>query len=99
MKIVDYFFNDVNNIKIFDSNLLKIDKIDIINKKLHKNIDIYNIKYITIKDIDYGNPLYLIFNKVDGYIDKSNWNKYLTFASTDKDKEVLTKYTELLKYD
>ena len=37
------------NIKNFDSNLLKIDK------KSYKNIDIYYIGYITIKDIDYVN--------------------------------------------
>ena len=38
------------NLKNFDSYLLKIDK------KSHKNIDIYYIGYITIKKIDdYGN--------------------------------------------
>ena len=46
------------NLKNFESNLLKIDK------KSYKNIDIYNIGYITIKKINnyeniYGvNPLY-----------------------------------------
>ena len=38
-----YFFNDIINIKNFDSTLLKIDK------KSYKNIDIYYIGYITIK--------------------------------------------------
>ena len=38
-----YFYNDVINIKKFDSNLLKIDK------RSYKNIGIYNIGYITIK--------------------------------------------------
>ena len=38
-----YFFNDMINIKNFDSTLLKIDK------KSYKNIDIYYIRYITIK--------------------------------------------------
>ena len=37
-----YFYNDMINIKKFDSNLLQIDK------KSHKNISIYNIVYITI---------------------------------------------------
>ena len=41
-----YFFNDIINIEVFDSNLLKIDK------KSYKNIDIYYIGYITIKKID-----------------------------------------------
>ena len=38
-----YFYNDMINIKKFASNVLKIDK------KSCKNIDIYNIGYITIK--------------------------------------------------
>ena len=55
------------NIKDFDSNLLKIDK------KSHKNVDIFYIRYITMKDSDYVkinsvNPLYLIIDKVNGYI-------------------------------
>ena len=41
------------------------------------------------------NPLYLPFNKLDGWIEESNGNKYLNFVSTDKNKEVLTEYTEL----
>ena len=42
-------------------------------------------------NIDSENPLYLIFDNEDGYIEKSNEDKYLMFASTDKNKEVLTK--------
>ena len=41
-----YFYNDVINLKIFESNLSKIDK------KSYKNMGIYNIRYITIKTID-----------------------------------------------
>ena len=57
-----YFFNDMINIKNFDSSLLKIDK------NSYKNIHIYYIGYITIKKIDDHenihsvNPLYLIVN-------------------------------------
>ena len=40
-----YFFNDMINIKNFDSNLLKIEK------KSYKNIDICYIGYITIKKL------------------------------------------------
>ena len=62
-----YFFNDMINIKDFDPNLLKLDK------KSYKNIDIYCIGYITVKDSHYVkinsvNPLYLIISKVDGHI-------------------------------
>ena len=40
-----YFYNDMINIKKFDSNLLKI------KKKWYKDIGIYNIRYTTIKNI------------------------------------------------
>ena len=40
-----YLFNNIINIKNFDSNLLKKDK------KSYKNIDIYYIGYITIKKL------------------------------------------------
>ena len=61
----------------------------------------YYIRYITNKSInDYEsihsvNPLHFIVDEVDGYIEESNGNKYLVFASTDKRKEALKKYTEL----
>ena len=57
--------------------------------------------YVTIKNIgDYEsiysvNPLYLIIGEVNRYIEENNGNKYLVFASTNKNKEVLEKYTEL----
>ena len=78
-----YFFNDMINITNFDPNLLKIDK------KSYKNIDIYYIGYITMKDSDYVkiksvNPLYLIINEVDGHFEEKNGNKYLIHDSTDK---------------
>ena len=64
-----YFFDDMINIEDFDPNLLKIDK------KSYKNINIYYIGYITMKDSDYVkiknvNPLYLILSEVDGYFKK-----------------------------
>ena len=34
-------------------------------------------------------------SEVDGYTEEQNGNKYLVFASTDRDKEVLTKQIEL----
>ena len=85
-----FFFNDMINIKNFNPKLLKI------GKKLYKNIDIYCIGYITVKDhlkIHSVNPLYLIISEVDGYIEEKNGNKYLIFASTDK--KPLRKYIEL----
>ena len=90
-----YFFNDMINIKDFDSSLLKIDK------KSYKKIGIYSIGYITIKKIDdyeniYSvNPLYLIIGKAIGHINENNGNKYLVFDSADENREVLKKYKEL----
>ena len=40
-----YFYNDMINLKHFDSNFLKIDK------KHYKGINIYYIGYITIKKL------------------------------------------------
>ena len=53
-----------------------------------------------MKDSDYVkinsvNPLYLIIDKTDEYIEEKNGNKDLTLVSTDKNKEVLIKYVEL----
>ena len=42
-----YFFNDIINIKSFDLNRIKIDE------KSYKNILIYFIGYVTIKDSKY----------------------------------------------
>ena len=82
------------NIKNFDPNWIKIDK------KSHKNIIIYYIGYITIKNLSYVKinsviPLYFIIDKADGYIEGSNGNKYLTLVSTYKNKDILKKYAEL----
>ena len=41
-----YFYNDIINLKNFESKLLKIDK------KSYKNIGIYSIGYIAIKKSD-----------------------------------------------
>ena len=44
----------------------------------------------------YGvNSLHLMIQKAIGHIEEKNENKYLVFDSTDKNKEVLKKYTEL----
>ena len=83
-----------NQIKKFNPDLLKI------GKKSYKNVNIYYIGYITMKDFYYVkinsvSSLYLNIGKAEGYIEESNGNKYLMLASTDKSKEVLTKYAKL----
>ena len=87
-----YFYNDVIDIETFDSMNLKLDK------KTCKDLDIYNIGYVTIRrivdcyDVNSVNPLYLGMDNANGYI-KEDWtHKYLIFDSTDKNKELLKRY-------
>ena len=68
-----HYFEDTVNIEDFHSNLLEIDK------KSHKDVDIYYIGYITIKSNDCENihkmnPLYLIIHSATGYF-KENYSK------------------------
>ena len=72
-----YFFNDIINIKKSDQTSINIDE------KSYRNILLYYIGYETTKDlkdskyvkINSVNPLYLIFNKVNGYLEEINGNK------------------------
>ena len=90
-----YFYNDMINLKNFDSNLLKIDK------KHYKGINIYYIGYITIKkigdceNIHSVNPLYLRVNHTSEYIEEKKERKYLVFDnSVNENKELLKKYAD-----
>ena len=91
-----YFYNDIIELENFDSGLLKIDK------KSYKDIGIYNIGYITIKNIGdckniYSvNPLYLCINYASGYIEEKGVNKYLVFNSAYENKKLLKKYNNVL---
>ena len=86
-----YFYDDNIDFKKLNAGLLKIDK------KSYKNIGIYNIGYITKKQINdcekiYSvNPLYLHISNANGYIEGKDVNKYLVFDSTDENKELLKK--------
>ena len=56
--------------------------------------------YVTIKDLKYlkiisVNPLYLIFNKVNGYSEEIHKHKYLTLVPTNERKDKIKKYVEL----
>ena len=92
MKICTYyFFNDISNIKSFDSNNIEIDE------KSYKNVLIYYIGYVTIKYSKYVkyngvNPLYLIFSKVNRYFEESNGNQYLALVPTNESKGKMKKY-------
>ena len=84
-----YFYNDIINLKNFDSSLLKIDK------KHYKGINIYYIGYIRIKKIDDRenkyrvNPLHLIINHTNESIEEKNGNNYLIFYSVNENKALL----------
>ena len=90
-----YFYNDMINLKNFESNLLKIDK------KHYKGIDIYYIGYITIKkigdceNIHSVNPLYLLVNHASGYIEEKNGNKYLIFDDSVNENKALLKNMQM----
>ena len=84
-----YFYNYNINIKIFDTKNQKLDK------KTCKDLDIYNIGYVTIKKIGHGydvnsvNSLYLRIDIASGYIEEINEDKYLVFDVKDENKELL----------
>ena len=93
-----FYFDDMSDIRKFHSNLLKIDK------KSHRDNDIYYIGYIAIKtfsecdcdcdcDWDYENIrsvnlLYLIIHSVIGYFKEKYGEKYLIIDSAEECEEV-----------
>ena len=72
-----------------------------IEKKSYKDIDIFNTGYVTKKkigncmNINSVNPLYLGIARVNGYTEEKDSNEYLVFDSTDKNKELLKKYSDV----
>ena len=69
-------------------------------KNSYKNIFIYYIGYVTIKDSKYVrinnvNPLYLIINKVNENFEEIKKNKYLMLAPTNESKEKIKNYEKL----
>ena len=85
------------NSKKFDPSLIDINKISFkSNDAIICHIEYIPMKSLDNENIDSENSLYLVFNNVNGYIiDESNEDKYSIFASTDKNKEALEKYTEV----
>ena len=90
-----YFYNDIIDIETFDPNMLKLDK------KSYKNLDIYNIGYVTIKKIGYGydinsvNPLYLSNDNGNRCIEEINEDKYLICDVTYEKKKILKRYDDV----
>ena len=83
-----YLYNDLINILHFEANNLKLDK------KTSIGLDIYYIGYVD-KNPDWNvnsvNPLYLMINRIDGFIVEENGNKYLSIVDTVKNNKVLKK--------
>ena len=74
------------NVNVSDSGNIKIDE------KSYKNILIYYIAYVMIKNLKYikvnsVNSLYLILNKMNGYFEEINGNEYLMLVPTNESKE------------
>ena len=83
IKSAYYYFDDMVNIEGFHSDLLEIDK------KLHKDIDIYYIGYIAIKKFGV-NPLHLIIHSTTGYFKEKSEEKDLIIDSIEKYEEVFS---------
>ena len=81
--------------------ILLILKFLTLGNKAYKNLDIYNIGYVTIKENGCGydvisvNPLYLRIDNAYGYIKEKESNKYLIFDSTDENKDLLKRYDDV----
>ena len=63
------------------------------DEKSYKNVFIYNIRYVKIKDakqylkINAVNTLYLIIYKVNQYFEVINKDQYLTLVTTNERKK------------
>ena len=85
-----YFYNDLINIKNFNSNNLKLDKKGVLDN------DVYHIGYITKKpqwNVNSVNPLYLMINKIKGHFEEVDGDKYLIVSSENGD--IMQKYQEV----
>ena len=61
-------------------------------------LNIYYIGYVTKKpewNVNSVNPLYLMIERIDGFIEEKNGDKYLNISVTGRNKEVSRKYSEV----
>ena len=70
-----------------DSNNLKVDT------RSFEDIFVYYIWYLSPNN--QFNLLYIVIPDVYGYIKKDNGNRYLEITSTDNNKDLLKKYTDI----
>ena len=87
-----HFYNDLINILNFEASSLKLDK------KTSMGFDIYYIGYVDKKsewNVNSVNPLYLMINRIAGFVDEKNGVKYLNIADTARNNEILKKYNQV----
>ena len=87
-----YFYNDLINITNFEASNLKLDK------KTSMSLDIYYIGYVDKKpewEVNRVNPLYLMINRIDGFIEEKNGSKYLNISDTNRNSKILKKYNQV----
>ena len=84
-----HFYNDLINIKNFNSNKLKLDRKGVLGY-------VYYIGYITKKPqchVFRVNPMYLMINKIKGHFEEVAGDKYLIVSSENGD--IMQKYQEV----
>ena len=81
-----YFNNDLINIIDFDERLLKLDKK---NQWCLIYITLFILLKVPHRNVNSVNPLHFIINRIDGFIEEKDGDKYLSIASTDRNSEVL----------
>ena len=62
------------------------------------DISVYYISYVTKKsenNINSVNPLYLLIDELDGFIEEKEGGKYLNISLTYNNSDVLIKYAEV----
>ena len=79
----------MTTIKRLDTNLVSVNQLSFVNDDAVN----YEIEYS--KDCNDAYPLCLVFNDVDVYFSCVDEKKYLLFALTDKNEEVLENYKNL----
>ena len=85
-----YFYNDLINIKNFNSKNLKLDKKNVLGN------GVYSIGYITKKpqwNVNTVNPLYLMSNRIKGHFEEVDGDKYLITSS--ENGYIMEKYQEV----
>ena len=86
---LDYIFDSMTNIQRLGTNLVSVNQISFMNDDAVS----YEINYSGNCDDAY--PLHLVFNSVDVYFLWFDGEKYLGFASTDRNEELLNNYKKL----